>query len=200
MAWQGVPFSVEKIVDTVLSSPQLAHVVLDKIPTVAIESSFSLDTVIAASISGFIPGWIAYLAIRNSYKLADKQHKMQSKEKINQDIRVAAASYVTALNYCATDFNEWVNEVIERRISLVSKESMPDRLRDNIYRAESSKNLLIILISPDENGIKLLNSMGNAQKSLTPLLDATATHSDILKLRSAVDKFMFSCHEYFLRD
>lgn len=200
MAWQGVPFSVEKIVDTVLSSPQLAHVVLDKIPTVAIESSFSWDTVIAASISGFIPGWIAYLAIRNSYKLADKQHKMQSKEKINQDIRVAAASYVTALNYFATDYNEWVKEVLDRRISLVTKESMPDHLRDNIYRAESSKNLLIILIVPDENGMKLLNSMGNAQKAITPLLDATATDSDMLKLRRAVDSFMFSCHEYFLRD
>ncbi|MBW2956615.1 hypothetical protein [Hafnia paralvei] len=200
MAWQGVPFSVEKIVDAVLSSPQLAHVVLDKIPTVAIESSFSWDTVIAASISGFIPGWIAYLAIRNSYKLADKQHKMQSKEKINQDIRVAAASYVTALNYFATDYNEWVKEVLDRRISLVTKESMPDHLRDNIYRAESSKNLLIILIFPDENGMKLLNSMGNAQKAITPLLDATATRSDVLKLRSAVDSFMFSCHEYFLRD
>lgn len=200
MAWQGVPFSVEKIVDTVLSTSQLAHVVIDKIPTVAIESSFSWDTVIAASISGFIPGWIAFLAIRNSYKLAETQHKMQSKEKINQDIRVAAASYVTALNYCATDYNKWVIEVLEQRVSLVSKESMPDRLRDNIYLAESSKNLLIILIFPDENGMKLLNSMGNAQKALDPLLAATATHSDILKLRSAVDSFMFSCHEYFLRD
>ena len=196
MAWQGVPFSVEKIVDTVLSSPQLAHVVLDKLPTVAIESSFSWDTVIAAAI----PGWIAYLAIRNSYKLADKQHNMQSKEKINQDIRGAAASYATALNYCATDYNEWVNEVLERRISFVSKESMPERLKNNIYLAESSKNLLIILILPDENGMKLLNSMGNAHKALNPLLAATANRSNILELTSAVNSFMYSCHEYFLRD
>lgn len=200
MAWQGVPFSVEKIVDTVLSSPQLAHVVLDKIPTVAIESSFSWDTVIAAFISGLIPGGIAYLAIQNSYKLAETQHKMQSKEKLNEEIRIAAANYVTALNYLATDFNAWAKEILDRGTSLASNESIPEHLRENIYRAESSKNLLIILIAPDEHGNKLLKSMVEAQKALDPLLDEKVSVSDILKLKNAVDNFMFSCHEYLRRN
>lgn len=128
------------------------------------------------------------------------QHAMQSKEKINNEIRVAAAAYVTAINYLSTDYNAWVKDIRERRIYPVSKESMPDHIRENIFRTESNKNLLTLLIIPGEDGYELLEAMGNVQNALTPFLEAEATYKDNLQLRTSVNNFLYKCHEYFLRD
>ncbi|CAM8554379.1 hypothetical protein ESCOCP340M_22300 [Escherichia coli] len=200
MAWQGIPFSIEKMEQVVTSSVQAAHIVLDKVPTVIVDTSFAWDTIAGAIIAGLIPGIISYRALSNSYQLAKMQHALQSKEKINNEIRVAAAAYVTAINYLSTDYNAWVKDIRERRIYPVSKESMPEHIRENIFRAESNKNLLTLLIIPDEDGNALLEAMGKAQNALTPFLEAEATKKDNLQLRTSVNNFLYKCHEYFLRD
>lgn len=199
MAWQGIPFIFDKFEKTLSSTSPFSHVVLDKIPTVIVDSSFSWDAVLAAGIAGLIPGAIAYIALKNSNSLAEMQLRVQSKTKIDDEIRVAAANYVTAINYLAIDYSAWVKEVMDRKISVISKEAMPEHLRDNIYRAESNKNLLTLLITPDEEGNKLLKDMGKAQRALDPLLEANATTKDLSQLRISVNNFMFSCHEYFKR-
>ncbi|EAQ4297048.1 hypothetical protein GKU51_07815 [Salmonella enterica] len=200
MAWQGIPFSIEKMEQVVTSSVQAAHIVLDKVPAIIVDTPFAWDTIAGAFIAGSIPGIISYLALRNSYQLAKMQHAMQSKEKINNEIRVAAAAYVTAINYLSTDYNAWVKDIRERRIYPVSKESMPDHIRENIFRTESNKNLLTLLIIPGEDGYELLEAMGNVQNALTPFLEAEATYKDNLQLRTSVNNFLYKCHEYFLRD
>lgn len=199
MAWQGFPFVLEKFEETISSTSQLSHVVLDKIPTVMVDTSFSWDSILSAGIAGFIPGAIAYMAIKNSNALAEKQLKVQSKTKLDDEIRIAASNYVTAINYLSTDYSAWVKEVTDRRLSVISKENMPDHLRDNIYRAESNKNLLTLLITPDEQGNKLLKEMGKAQIALDPFLAAKASYKDVMQLRTSVNNFMYACHEYFLR-
>lgn len=199
MCWLDFPFTHN--IDGQIFSPSshLAHVVLDKIPTVIIDSPFSWDAVLAAGIAGFIPGAIAYMAIKNGNALARMQLKAQSQTKINDEIRVAAASYVTAINYISTDYSVWIKDVIERNITTPSKEMMPDYLIDSIFRAESSKNLLTLLITPDDEGNALLKEMGKAQIALDPFLSAEASYKDVLKLRTAVNNFMYACHAYFLR-
>lgn len=198
MAWQGIPFSVAGLERAISSSSQLTHVVLDKIPAVLVDTPFSWDAIVGAVISGLIPGSIAYLAIRNSYNLAKMQHKLQSKEKINDEIRIAAANYVTSINYLSTDYSSWVRDV-KSRSGDITKETMPEHLRDNIYRAESNKNLLTLLISHTEEGNNLLKAMGAAQSALDPLLVAEATYREVLQLRTAINNFLYTCHEYFLR-
>ncbi|HCA7080773.1 TPA: hypothetical protein MX214_003959 [Citrobacter sedlakii] len=200
MSWQGIPFSIEKMEQALTSSVQTAHLVLDKLPTVIVDTPFDWEAIFGAIIAGSIPGIISYLALRNSYQLAKMQHAMQSKEKINNEIRVAAAGYVTAINYLSTDYKAWVKDLQERRIYPVGKESMPDNIRENIFRAESNKNLLTLLIVPDKDGNELLEAMGNAQNALTPFFEARATYRDNIQLKTSVNNFLYKCHEYFLRD
>ncbi|WGC27784.1 hypothetical protein NFL63_14840 [Escherichia coli] len=139
MCWLDFPFTHN--IDGQIFSPSshLAHVVLDKIPTVIIDSPFSWDAVLAAGIAGFIPGAIAYMAIKNGNALARMQLKAQSQTKINDEIRVAAASYVTAINYISTDYSVWIKDVIERNITTPSKEMMPDYLIDSILEQNQAK-------------------------------------------------------------
>lgn len=200
MALQGIPFSTDILELAVTSTAQVAHVVLDKIPMVTVDTPFAWDAILGAIITGLIPGGIAYMAIRNSYNLAKMQHILQSKSKINDEIRVAAANYVTAINYLSTDYNAWVKDVLERKRTDVSQETMPEHLRENIYRAEANKNLLTLLITPDEEGNNLLKTMGDAQAALTPFLEAKASPDDVIQLRLCVNNFLYKCHEYFIRN
>lgn len=41
MAWQGIPFSIEKMEQVVTSSVQAAHIVLDKVPAIIVDTPFA---------------------------------------------------------------------------------------------------------------------------------------------------------------
>ncbi|MEP8563890.1 hypothetical protein ABKS85_09510 [Citrobacter freundii] len=197
MTWQGIPFLIDYTANAV--TPQLSYLLLDKLPTVTVESSFSLETIIAALIAGGIPAWIAYIAIGNSNKQAIEQHRMQSQAKINEEIRIAAANYVTAVNQLSSEFQMWAVSTAKTGLIAPSKEAMPDNLKDAAYRAESNKNTMLLLIYKDEHGEKLIESMNAVQTALDPLLNVSVSISSYLTLKIAVGKFMEACHEYFLR-
>ncbi|ECP5524277.1 hypothetical protein HX208_003083 [Salmonella enterica] len=50
MAWQGIPFSIEKMEQVVTSSVQAAHIVLDKVPAIIVDTPFAWDTIVEHSL------------------------------------------------------------------------------------------------------------------------------------------------------
>ncbi|RNL75726.1 hypothetical protein D7I40_00890 [Citrobacter sp. MH181794] len=196
MAWQGIPFVLEKLEET-LSSSNLSHLTIDKLPAVVVESSFSWESLLSAFIAGTIPAYIAYIAIKNSNRLAVLQNKMQSQTKIFEEIRIASANYVTALNMISSEYNQWAKSVRHHGVVL-SVLQMPENLIKIIRDAELSKNTLTILIVPDEDGKKLISKMVDAQNALKPFLNSVAAMHDYKMLKKAGDDFTWACHEYLL--
>ncbi|EPY7325293.1 hypothetical protein ACXEI5_002578 [Klebsiella quasipneumoniae] len=197
MAWLGIPFPLEKVEGTLFSNYQFSHLTIDKLPSVVVDSSFSWETLLSAIIAGAIPAWIAYKAIRSNNELATYQNKLQAKTKINEEIRMAAADYVTAVHYISVEYSEWIKGLVNRRVAPVSELKLPENIQENIYKAELSKNALMLLVKPNEAGKVLLSHMAEIKLKLGPVLEVHATQKDILNLQKAASKFILACHEYF---
>ncbi|EDM6941241.1 hypothetical protein ACSSBL_000126 [Salmonella enterica subsp. enterica serovar Oranienburg] len=61
MAWQGIPFSIEKMEQVVTSSVQAAHIVLDKVPAIIVDTLLpgtpSLEHSLLAQFQGSFLTW-----------------------------------------------------------------------------------------------------------------------------------------------
>ncbi|MEY7567665.1 hypothetical protein AB9D13_27200, partial [Klebsiella pneumoniae] len=99
--------------------------------------------------------------------------------------------------YISIEYSEWIKELINRRVAPVSELKLPENIQENIYKAELSKNALMLLVKPNDAGKVLLSHMAEIKLKLGPVLEVHATQKDILNLQKAASKFILACHEYF---
>lgn len=195
MAWQGVPFVYEK-------TTGVLTVALEKLPPVEINSSFPIETLITAFagvMAAAITGWVAYKAIQKNFELARLQTQLNSNREVAQLIRIAGAEVVTDAIMLATTFEQWHLEGA-KDITALSRGVIPAELQEPMKSAEISKNKFLLLISPDEEGCKLIALTANLQQSLMKcFIKGYFTEEEKQKFVNAQNNFIFGCHEYINR-
>ncbi|KOO19479.1 hypothetical protein AC068_06985 [Morganella morganii] len=66
--WRGIPY----LFDATNKLPEHFSVMVDKIPQIVVESSFSWDVALSGFLAGCVPAFIAWIALRNSKKDNEK--------------------------------------------------------------------------------------------------------------------------------
>lgn len=192
MDWQGVPFTYEK-------STGVFTLAIEKLPPIEINSAFPIETLITAIagvLAAAITGWVAYRAIEQNFALARLQTQLNANKELSQLIRTAGAEVVTDVIMLATTFEQW-HLIGKKDVSLLSKGIFPDEIQTPLKSAEISKNKFLLLISPDEQGCKLVGLTANLQQALTKcFLKGYFTPEEKKEFVDAQNAFIFGCHEY----
>ncbi|HHR6466250.1 TPA: hypothetical protein ACS78B_003755 [Providencia alcalifaciens] len=97
MEWKGIPYSLD-VVGLLNTAENITTVAVNKVPTIAITTSFSWETVISAFFAALIPSLIAWYALKQNYNLAKFQHELSSNEDLVRLFRVSVAEFVTNTN------------------------------------------------------------------------------------------------------
>lgn len=97
MEWKGIPYSLD-VVGLLNTAENITTVAVNKVPTIAITTSFSWETVISAFFAALIPSFIAWYALKQNYNLAKFQHELSSNEDLVRLFRVSVAEFVTNTN------------------------------------------------------------------------------------------------------
>ncbi|HFX7415614.1 hypothetical protein [Escherichia coli] len=161
MTWQNVPYAFEK------TTGELT-LVIEKLPPIEISSSFPFETLITALagvIAAGITGWVAYRAIKENFALATLQAHLNTNKELAQQIRFAGAEHVTDVIMLASTFEQW-HLVGNKNMDILAKGVFPEEIQVPIKAAEISKNKLLLLIRPDEEGCKLITLTADLQKAL----------------------------------
>jgi hypothetical protein len=192
MDWQGVPFIYER-------STGVFTLALEKLPPIEINSTFPIETMITAIagvMAAAITGWVAYRAIQQNFALARLQTQLNANKELAQLIRTAGAEVVTDVIMLATTFEQW-HLVGKKDVSLLSKGIFPEEIQTPIKSAEVSKNKFLLLITPDEEGSKLIGLTAALQQALRKcFIKGYFTPNEKQEFVDAQNAFIFGCHEY----
>ncbi|ENN6802172.1 hypothetical protein [Enterobacter ludwigii] len=192
MDWQGVPFIYER-------STGVFTLALEKLPPIEINSTFPIETMITAIagvMAAAITGWVAYRAIQQNFALARLQTQLNANKELAQLIRTAGAEVVTDVIMLATTFEQW-HLVGKKDVSLLSKGIFPEEIQTPIKSAEVSKNKFLLLITPDEEGSKLIGLTAALQQALRKcFIKGYFTANEKQEFVDAQNAFIFGCHEY----
>ncbi|CAM7045522.1 MULTISPECIES: hypothetical protein [Enterobacteriaceae] len=192
MTWQNVPYAFEK------TTGELT-LVIEKLPPIEISSSFPFETFITALagvIAAGITGWVAYRAIKENFALATLQAHLNTNKELAQQIRFAGAEHVTDVIMLASTFEQW-HLVGNKNMDILAKGVFPEEIQVPIKAAEISKNKLLLLIRPDEEGCKLITLTADLQKALKVCFTkGYFTPEEKKSFIDAQNAFIFGCHEY----
>lgn len=192
MDWQDVPFICEK-------STGVIKLAMEKLPPIVINSAFPIETLITAIagvLAAAITGCVAYRAIQQNFALARLQTQLNANKELAQLIRTAGAEVVTDVIMLATTFEQW-HLVGKKDVSLLSKGVFPEEIQMPIKSAEVSKNKFLLLITPDEDGSKLIGLTADLQQALRKcFMKGYFTPEEKKEFVDAQNAFIFGCHEY----
>lgn len=180
------------------NSSQILTLTINKLPKVAIETSFSWETVISATIAGCIPAFIAYIAMKENFRLANHQSNLQDQREFSKQLRLAVAEHVTNTTFLASAYEQWFirKQIVSDAFRL---EQVPEEIITAIKESEKSKHMLTLLIEPTKDGIELLGKVGEVQKNLEFFKSPGITPEQRALFLKARNDLIYKCHE-FLRN
>lgn len=190
MSWQGIPYMLD-------NSSQILALTVNKLPKVVVETPFSWETVLSAAIAGCIPAFIAYIAMKQNFKLANHQNKLQERVEFTRIFRAAAAELLTDIVLLASAFEQWHISGFRDLALSGQRVQTPNEVGAAERAAEKSKNNLLLLIEPDSEGAEIVQLIANMQDKLRAYLiheKVSQEHRD--EFNKATSDFIFECHKY----
>jgi hypothetical protein len=184
MAWQGIPFSAGVV----------ESLIINKLPTITLDTPFAWDTVLGSFIAGAIPAIIAWLAIKNNFKLSDRQAKRAEKLNLEEKLRIASLDYLCSIEsvvfnmtkYLARDYKTYDHEL-----------GYPEYFQEALDLAQKNERYLLLLVKPDERSNEFLEAIIKVNKSVQPFVTLSQVSDECPKiLKKAADNFIFCFHKY----
>ncbi|MBC3974259.1 hypothetical protein H8R12_00145 [Morganella morganii] len=192
--WRGVPY----LFDATNKLPEHFSVMVDKIPQIVVESSFSWDVALSGFLAGCVPAFIAWVALRNSKKDNEKNrmatldatkktvYAQTQSERIRKNTDTVATLVAHFMGYCTNILllvkSKYSSpKYAEIRLELVlirNKLSIFLLPKKTIYKSEYTKEELMNIVS--DSRVKLLSQIER-------LLDITEDYDPIDGMCS--DKF-----------
>jgi len=183
--WQGVPYPLEY-------SDIIFSLAFKSIPKIIVETPFSWETVLSAAIAGLIPAGIAYFAINQNFKLANHQNRLQENIEFSRLFREAASEHLTNLIFLASAYETWKPSAVQSGDLKVSIE-----VSDAEKAAERSKNNLILLLEPLEEGFEIMQLLVKTQDKLRKYLSVGLINNEQRKaFNDSIHEFINACHKY----
>lgn len=187
MSWQGIPF---KLLSN--GTENTVNLALRSIPKIIVEAPFSWETVLSAAIAGLIPAGIAYFAMSQNFKLANHQNRLQESVEFSRLFRKAASEHLTNLIFLASAYETW-----KIHANLIFDTKVPIEVSDAEKAAERSKNNLILLVEPLNEGFEIMQLLLKTQDKLRKYISVRLiTNEQREAFNDSTHEFINACHKY----
>lgn len=188
MSWPGIPYPFSY-------SESISSLIIQKLPEVTLNTPFAWETIISSFVAGAIPAWIAWVAIKNNYRLAKLQANLADKRELVDKLRVTALDYTLAINKIGQLTEEFLKGPEFQEF--INGGPYPQKLQDALDNAQKLERYLLLLIRPDAKGAELLESIIVLNNAVQPYVTLISIDPEVpQKIRVAIDEFMLKFHGY----